>query len=235
MGLIALPAIPWVLGALGVGAGAHVVAPGRAERERAVAQGLANLMSRADDDANSRAAPQAITDTCTDCPEPDECLVGAYDAIKDACRARGGETHHIIPDMVYRTQAASTPGAKTSPATRAPGAPTYGQGQSVCLSRPDHRGLGQASSEGVHPGLEHSLSMLGLSHDPTGTAPMHEIALASTAALDRASELSPECRERARIAATGQANGPPGPLAPGRTSRHLPSPSAETVILRGSY
>lgn len=232
MALIALPAIPWVLGALGVGAGAHVVAPGRAERERALAQGLADLMSRADDDANSRAAPQAITDTCTtDCPEPDECLVGPYDQIRQACNARGGETHHIIPDMVYRT----TTRANTNAANRAPGAPSYGQGQSVCLSRPDHRGLGQASSEGVHPGLESALSMEGLSHDPIGTAPMSAIGRESAAALNRASDLSEECRARAQAAAAAQAAGPPGPNAPGRTSRHLPSPSAQTVILRGSY
>lgn len=231
MGVIALPAIPWILGAIGVVAGAYVIAPGRAERDRALAQGLSDLLSRADADADDEAAERSVTDTCTECREPDDCLVGPYDSIRHACRTRGGETHHIIPDMVYRT----TTRTDSNAVNRAPGAPSYGQGQSVCLSRPSHRSLGPASAEGVHPGLESSLSLLGLSHDPTGTAPMHEVALASTAALDRAADLSPECRERARLAAVAQAAGPPGPLAPGRTSRHLPSPTAQTVILRGAY
>lgn len=232
MGLIAAaPAIPWILGALGVTVGAHILAPGRAERDRELAQALADLMSRADDDANSRAVPQAITDSCTTCREPDDCLVGPYDSIKGACRARGGDTHHIIPDMVYRT----TTRANTNALNRAPGAPNYGEGQSVCLSRPDHRRLGPANTEGVHPGLESSLSMIGLSHDPIGTAPMSAIAREAAASLARASDLSVECRARAQAAAAAQAAGPPGPNAPGRTSRRLPSPSAQTVILRGFY
>lgn len=230
MGLIALPAIPWVLGALGVGA--HVIAPGRAERNRAAAQALSDLMSRAEDDANSRAAPQATTDSCTtDCPDPDECLVGPYDQIRQACNARGGETHHIIPDMVYRT----TTRANTNAANRAPGAPSYGQGQSVCLSRESHRTMGRANTEGVHPRLDHSLRMLGLEHTPIGTAPMDRIAVKSVEALRSAHDLSPECFARAEEEALMQAAGPPGPNAPGRTSHNLPSDPAKDVILRGSY
>ena len=87
-----------------------------------------------------------------------KCLVGPYAEIEKACRASGGETHHIVPDMVYRLGGRPTSAAgMTSTADRIPNAPTFNQGASICLTSGEHR----TDEEAVHRTLNPALHELG--------------------------------------------------------------------------
>lgn len=238
MAFFALPAVPVVLNWLGFGAAvgtAHVLAPGREERE----QSLAQIFTGANDDANSRAAPIARSETCADCEAPDDCLVGEYKQIKQACNARGGEAHHIVPDMIYRLSTAPTSEfTRSTTLSRAPNAPTYNEGMAICLSKEQHRsvGLGPEDDEGVHPGLERDMAAVGMASPVAGTAPIGALLASSVDALYRTPGLSEECKAKASAAATQQVMSRTGVQAPGRAiARPLPQGNAYTVIHRGYY
>ncbi len=160
----------------------------------------------------------------------DPCLVGPYGAIKDLCGDVGGETHHIVPDMVYRLGPRPTnPADMNSTAGRIPNSPTFSQGMSICLEKEQHR-LGEDS---VHPSLDIGLQTLGSGFDPSGTAPMPAILAVSVTALQRLDGVSVACREKAATAASAQTA--PMVQQPGRTTQLLPSPAASLVLARGSY
>ena len=160
---------------------------------------------------------------------PEFCLVGPYDKIKDTCKEAGGETHHIIPDMVYRLGARPANAAEENfKADRIPNSPTFNEGMSICLTKGEHR----TDEDGVHRSLNPSLNALGIGETPSGTAPMPLILGACTSALDALRDISDKCKQIAIAATTAQA----GPMLgqPGRTTMSLPSPAARQV-LQGHY
>ncbi|SCW78980.1 hypothetical protein SAMN02927900_04930 [Rhizobium mongolense subsp. loessense] len=87
-------------------------------------------------------------------------MVGPYEYVEAICP---GEAHHIIPDMVYRVgKAPSTEAERNSTTGRIPNAPTYNQGQAICLSPGMHR----TDDDAVHKSLNPALAVLGSRHVP---------------------------------------------------------------------
>ncbi len=158
------------------------------------------------------------------------CLVGPYGLIEGPCKASGGETHHIIPDMVYRLGGRpDTAAGQNSTADRIPNAPTLNQGMSICLTTGQHR----TDEDGVHKILNPSLQALGAGFTPPGTAPLNDILEKSNEALDSVQGLDDDCKTFAKAAARGQVFGKG--RQPGRTTQSYPSPDAKVVLGRGSY
>ena len=160
---------------------------------------------------------------CKECKKK-KCLVGKYKDIKKACNARGGEAHHIVPDMAYRLGKSGSPG-------RIPGAPSHPDGAAICLSKAQH-GSGPS---GIHGRLRPALKAAGAKSPVPGTAPMGEILAASLGGLSTVKKVSPACKAKASTLATGQVANGPGLGAPGRTTQTLPNAAAQTVMKRGSY
>ncbi len=161
--------------------------------------------------------------------DPEFCLIGPYHKIKDLCSKANGETHHIVPDMVYRLDVRPTGAAEDSPKDRIPNSPTLNQGMSICLTTGNHR----RGEDAVHSMLNPALNTLGAANTPSGTAPMPDILKASTAALMAVQGVSGECKRIAIAATTAQA----APMLgqPGRTTTSLPSPDARRVLQQGHY
>lgn len=133
-----------------------------------------------------------------------KCLIGEYSAIKDKCK---GETHHIIPDMVYR----ATTRATTNTDNRVDGAPSLGKGMCICLTATQHKGL--------HGNVNQQLA--GLKGKPKGTAPISACAKEAIAGLDKIKpKLDAACMKKAGDAAANQA-APIGSKA-GRTTLQPP-------------
>lgn len=161
----------------------------------------------------------------------DRCLVGPYGEIVGACRARKGETHHIVPDMVYRLGDRPTDLVRmNSTADRIPNAPTLNQGMSICLTAGQHR----SDEDAVHKSLNPALVKLGDQHEPAGTAPISEILDRSTEALSLVNDVSAECK----LLAITRTNLQVRPLGsqPGRTTMLPPTDSKVIdVLTRGHY
>jgi hypothetical protein len=161
---------------------------------------------------------------------PDPCLVGPYGEIEKACKASGGETHHVVPDMVYRLGVRPTDAAgMNSTSDRIPNSPTLNQGMSICLTTGNHR----TDEAAVHKTLNPALNVLGSGFDPSGTAPMAAILATSTASLDLVNGVSAKCKAIANAAVAAQVA--PILAQPGRTTTALPSPQAVQVLTQGHY
>ena len=161
--------------------------------------------------------------------DPEFCLVGPYGQIKDACKIAEGETHHIVPDMVYRLGVRPTGAAENSTEGRIPNSPTLNQGMSICLTAGEHR----TDEDAIHSTLNPALNTLGAANTPAGTASIPDILKASTAALMAVRGVSNKCKQAAIAATAAQA----GPMLgqPGRTTTSLPSPAARQVLQQGHY
>ncbi|MEM7526978.1 MAG: DUF4150 domain-containing protein [Pseudomonadota bacterium] len=163
--------------------------------------------------------------------DPDDCLVGEYSVIYDACTGRGGRTHHIVPDMTYRL----VPRRGHSPRTtddRIPNAPTLNQGMSICLTPAQH----SSGPTGIHGRLNGQLDRLGATSPVPGTASMGRILRQSNISVAQTPGLTPECIQLANRMATEQVVSHTGLTAPGRTQRRLPlSDDAIVVLERGHY
>ena len=173
----------------------------------------------------------AHPDTVRVCRErnPEFCLVGPYGKIKDTCKEAGGETHHIVPDMVYRLGARPANAAEDdSTADRIPTSPTFSEGMSICLTTGEHR----TDEQAVHKTLKPAINALGTAPGTVGgTAPMSERLGASLFALSQVDGVSDKCKELAGIAASIQADNILD--QPGRATTSLPLfPAARDVLLR---
>ncbi|MGO7581549.1 PAAR-like domain-containing protein [Rhizobium ruizarguesonis] len=158
-----------------------------------------------------------------------ECLIGPYDEIFAPCTARGGKTHHVVPDMVYRL------GDRAGKVTteRVPNAPTEGQGESICLTSDEHSN--KNDSGGVH---EHTRKeFAGIDHPEfPGTAPMGRILQRSQAALMQTKDIDKVCAEAANARAEAQVRAKTGLRAPGRIKeKPLPSGRIADVLRNGRY
>lgn len=150
---------------------------------------------------------------------------------------KGSESHHIVPDMCYRT------GSRRSKSGRIPNAPALSKrtrppsrvgGMAICLTKAQHNGL--------HSSLNSALKTLGnvaqkfagqTKMSVPGTAPMEQIFVKCANSIANIPGLNPECKKLAIEMAGTQAVGTFG--QPGRTTTALPDSSATTVMLRGSY
>jgi hypothetical protein len=161
--------------------------------------------------------------------DPEGCLVGEYQNIKDDCT---GDAHHIVPDMAYRLGARPTGVMASSTENRIPNAPTLNQGMAICLTKEQH-GSGPT---GIHGRLRGPLNALGAVSPVAGTAPMGQILAASTAEILAIPDLSPECKALASARAAEQVRSTTGMSAPGRTKESpLPSGDALRVLGAGTY
>lgn len=157
-----------------------------------------------------------------------ECIVGPYDDIVDICNPRGGKTHHVIPDMVYRLyDRASKHGTE-----RTPNSPTLGEGESICLTGAQH--ARKKGSEGVHEYLLRNYKGLDVGFHP-GTAPMGRVLLASQNALRAVPGIPPECVELANQNAANQVAKKTGVAAPGRIREARPNAEGRAVLRAGRY
>lgn len=119
------------------------------------------------------------TGICRACGEnPDECLVGPYNKINKECNKKGGEAHHIVPDMCLRTGTRKNAGKGLSRIPTKTGAdPTsLKNGIAICISDNAHKGL--------HKKLNADLKKIGASNSPPGQAPMDQIMDASIASIE---------------------------------------------------
>ncbi|MEM7497552.1 MAG: DUF4150 domain-containing protein [Pseudomonadota bacterium] len=163
--------------------------------------------------------------------DPDDCLVGEYQDIYDPCTARGGRTHHIVPDMAYRLVARRGHDPNTTD-DRIPDAPTLNEGMSICLTPAQH----SSGPTGIHGRLRGALNTLGAASPVPGTAPMGMILYESNKSIAETPGLTADCIARAQAAAVGQVVSHTGMAQPGRTQeRPLPSPAALEVLERGHY
>lgn len=242
MPLVLAPAVPWILGALGVGA-SHYALPGREEREQAIvdlvdavtpdlSRPMASDIEAAQTDADQNARTDAVADTCRTCDtDGNPCLVGPYSEIVDQCSQRGGNAHHIVPDRTYRLGSRPSGPLASSTVNRIRGAPTLNDGMSVCLSPAQHTA--------AHAVADPAVQALGRGSQVTvpGTAPMAGILLASQASISAVPGLHQGCKEQANRAASNQVRAGTGLTAPGRTSWFPPAPlsPASTVLARGFY
>lgn len=161
---------------------------------------------------------------------PEFCLIGPYGEIEDTCKKAGGETHHIVPDMVYRLGARPTTAAdQSSTVDRVPNSPTFNDGMSICITDREHR----TDEQAIHRTLNPAINALGASQTPIGTAPMPKILAASVLALSEVNGLSAKCKELATAATLAQAASTA--RQPGRTTISLPSPAARVVLMQGHY
>ncbi|CAN7210902.1 hypothetical protein LJR194_000712 [Acidovorax sp. LjRoot194] len=121
------------------------------------------------------------------------CLVGSYHAIKDACVAQGGQTHHIVADKTFGTTARKS---REQDIGRIPGkggvsAQNF-DAPSICLQ-------GNAKTAGTQHNTAHQadakVKVLGDQKDngPQGTAPMGEIIKIYEKAAIAA---RPDCKEQ---------------------------------------
>ncbi|WP_143074618.1 hypothetical protein [Methylobacterium sp. ap11] len=101
-----------------------------------------------------------------------KCLVDEYKKLLKVC---DGDSHHIVPDMVYRLGSRPKGAGMNSTANRIRNAPTLNEGMAVCLTEEQH-GSGE---DGIHADLRASLNDLGEKYSPNGTAPLIEIIKAS--------------------------------------------------------
>ncbi|WP_337270889.1 DUF4150 domain-containing protein [Oryzifoliimicrobium ureilyticus] len=177
--------------------------------------------------------------TPTPAPNPDnvrskkdkddkKCLVGPYDAIRDACSARNGYAHHVVQDMTYRL--GDRKGKVTT--DRIPKAPTEGEGISICLTEDEHSN--KEGTNGVHVWLRKLLPTVANPQYPA-TAPVGRILKVSqTALLNAANDKA--CAALANSLAEEQVKHKTGTQAPGRI-KNAPLPSGETkqVLERGYY
>jgi hypothetical protein len=149
----------------------------------------------------------------------------------------GSESHHIVPDMCYRT------GSRRSNSGRIPNAPALSKrtrppartgGMAICLTSAQHSGL--------HSSLNSALKLLGdvaqifpgqTNMSVPGTAPMEEIFDKCVDSINSIQGLAPDCKDLAIEMAATQASQTFG--QPGRTTTTLPDSSATTVMLRGYY
>ena len=163
-----------------------------------------------------------------------ECKVGPFEEIKPICN---GETHHIVPDMVYRLgRRPRTAAEKNSTEDRINqgNAPTFNQGMSICLRADQHT----SDPEGLHGQLRAAFSEIGAEpRSPVGgTAPMQEILAASLAQIIAIDDLPDECKVLAAARTTLQVDTTVGRDAPGRTKEApLPSGKARSVLWEGHY
>lgn len=124
-----------------------------------------------------------------------KCLVGSHSKIKKECAARGGEAHHIIPDMVYRGGTRRG----TNKSNRMKGAPSIGKGMCVCVTPQQH--------DGLHSHVNGAIEKKGIGKSPKGTAKIKELAAVSIASLKKIKpKLTPkECQAMAAKMARDQA------------------------------
>jgi hypothetical protein len=178
-------------------------------------------------------APMTKTDVQVDQKEKTwKCLIGEYSKIYDECTAMGGNTHHIVPDMVYRLGARPKGAAMGTTANRIPNSPTLNQGMSICLTPAQH-GSGPT---GIHGRLRGPLNEAGSASPVPGTAPMGKILAASNKSLLDTPGLAPECKARGAARATVQVNQFTGMAVPGRTlEAPLPTGRAAQVLSQGHY
>ncbi|WP_245309901.1 PAAR-like domain-containing protein [Rhizobium sp. R339] len=169
------------------------------------------------------------SNTRVDDKKKKECLIGPYDDIYGPCTARGGKTHHVVPDMVYRL------GDRAGKVTteRVPNAPTEGQGESICLTSDEHSN--KNDSGGVHEHIRKEFA--GIDHPEfPGTAPMEDILLRSQAALLQTKDIDKVCAEAANARAAAQVKAKTGLTAPGRTKeKPLPTGRIAEVLRNGRY
>ncbi|MHA6643553.1 DUF4150 domain-containing protein [Mesorhizobium sp. A623] len=145
-----------------------------------------------------------------------KCLVGEYSKIKEECNSRSptGETHHIVPDMVYR----QTTRATTNTSNRVRGAPSLNQGMCICLTPGQHKGL--------HSGVNQSLAALPPGPGgPAGTSLVGACAAVGVIGLRQLNNpaLTPDCMKEASDKVAQQT----APIATqaGRTTLRPPAPN----------
>jgi hypothetical protein len=175
---------------------------------------------------NDHASPQAGSGpqikSCTTSPikvdEPD-CLIGEYSAIKDKCTSappagKGGQTHHIVPDMVFR----GTTRATTNATNRMQGAPSLGKGMCICLSSSQH--------SGVHSNVNQALAGLApAAGAPPGTAPVSQCAATAVLGLWQITPpLDDDCMAKAAVEVGAQCS--PVMNKNGRTTLQPPGNSS---------
>ncbi|GLS31132.1 protein of unknown function [Mesorhizobium albiziae] len=142
-----------------------------------------------------------------------ECLTGSYSEIHDECKNRTpkGETHHIVPDMVYR----QTTRATTNAGNRVRGAPSLGGGMCICLTPGQHSGL--------HSSVNQALA--ALPGTPAGTAMIGACAATAVIGLRGLTpELHDDCIKEAATKVANQT----APIATqsGRTTLQPPAPNS---------
>ncbi|MDD7973949.1 DUF4150 domain-containing protein [Roseinatronobacter alkalisoli] len=195
----------------------------RAERERA--------------ESLAQAAPQTQTDTDTGTRVDDEgsqreCKVGPFEEIEPICN---GETHHIVPDMVYRLgRRPRTAAERNSTAERINNerAPTFNQGMSICLKAEQHT----SDPDGLHGQLRGAFNAIGTASPVAGTAPMRQILAESLAQIEDIPDLPEACKILAAALTTIQVENTTGLDTPGRTRESpLPTGRARDVLRQGHY
>ncbi|MGE5451957.1 MAG: DUF4150 domain-containing protein [Acidobacteriota bacterium] len=122
--------------------------------------------------------------------DDDECVVGAYDDIKNKC-PEGSQAHHIVPDYTARMGTRIEGIAGTN---RIPGMPSFGNGPSICLK-------GHARTTGSEHNMAHQcdqqIAALGArtNNGPVGTAPVSQVVPVATEAAIQA---KPQCEKQIR-------------------------------------
>lgn len=105
--------------------------------------------------------------------EKDECEPEPYDENK--C-SEGEAAHHIIPDFILRV------GTRLDPGLRMPGAPSLGNGPSICLNKDDHTEVHRQISDGMRAKLSSN-----------GTITLKDVLDISIDALDK---VKPDCKRQ---------------------------------------
>ena len=154
-----------------------------------------------------------------------KCLVDEYKKLLSVC---DGDSHHIVPDMVYRLGSRPKGAGMNSTANRIPNGPTLNEGMAVCLTKNQH-GEGR---DGIHADLKASLDDLGDRYTPNGTAPLGAILEVSKRSIDKISDLPEDCKKLAKSKLGTQVQQKNrDPEQPGRTRENsLPSGDAKTVL-----
>jgi hypothetical protein len=168
-----------------------------------VAGGTQMAIEGARENAQATSVPHA--GECVQCGPPnDPCRTGRFDELE--CES-GEHRHHIISDYIIRA------GRRLETATRLPGAPSLGEGPSICLDPDTHRT--------IHRNMDARVAALGSS----GT-----LADVKRIAMEEIEAAKPECASklddiRQQLEDAFQNMGDDAPV---RTSPRLPS--AEDAI-----
>lgn len=207
-GLLVL-VVPVVEGALWLGA--RWAAQRAAQRAaqalaaQAVRQGAAQTAREA-----TRTAALPLSEACSNCGPPrDPCKTGPYDDLE--CDP-GEHRHHIISDYVIRA------GRRADTSMRLPGAPSLGEGPSICVSPETHRT--------IHRRMDHDVSQLGAG------ATLEDV---KKIAMDVLEEVKPECASTMQDIRQqlDDAFANMNPNAPVRNSPRLPSPGESEQLMSG--
>jgi len=157
--------------------------------------------------------------SCAACPGG-KCNVASHKEHKSKAKNNtkkcDGESHHIIPDMVWRLGKRTGMGMNQTKG-RIKNAPTLNSGASICLTDKQHNGL--------HKKLNADLEKLGNKPPPPdGTAPLGEIMKKVRESIQNIPGMEKECADLAVKESMKQIK---NRKQPGRTTTSLPSKEAD--------